>query len=111
MTTPNPGHTRALEDESCAALLRQVHVDAERAAADAEREQVRETLRRLMLGVDKKWFWRFVNEVLEEWRAEAREARIEREFPRAARIDNRVDALCKDLERVERLQLIWERWR
>ena len=85
--------------------------NAAREAADSERERARETLRRQHLGVDARWFWRFVNEVLEDWRAEANEARLERDFPRAAQIDNRVDGLCKDLERVERLQVLWERRR
>jgi hypothetical protein len=102
---------RALEDESRAALLRQIHADAERAEAAAVREQARELMRRQMVGVDKRWFWDFVGEILERWRAEARQARIDRDLPRAARIDNRVDALCGDLERVERRQLIWEQRR
>ena len=85
--------------------------NAAREAADAERERARESLRRQHLGVDARWFWRFVNEVLDDWRAEANEARLERDFPRAARIDARVDGLCKDLERVERLQVLWERRR
>jgi hypothetical protein len=103
---PNPGRARAtakpqhaLEDASRWQLWRQVHDDAERAAKDAEREQAREIMRRQMLGVDQKWFWNFVNELLEDWRADARQARIDRDFSRAALIDNRVDALCKDLER------------
>jgi hypothetical protein len=44
-------------------------------------------------------------------REQAREARVERDYPRAARIDSRIDALCGDLAKVERLQLIWEQWR
>ena len=64
--------------------------NAAREAADAERELARETLRRQHLGVDARWFWRFVNEVLEDWRAEANEARLERDFPRATRIDARI---------------------
>jgi hypothetical protein len=73
----------------------------ERSAAAAARIAMREQ----MVSVDRKWFWSFMNELLDEWRAASSEARTNRDQAGADQIDRRVDALCAQLEKVQKLQL------
>lgn len=102
---------RALEDASRAALLRQVHADAERAEAVAAREQARESLRREMVGVDKKWFWAFAIGVRDDLIAQRSEALLRRDHFAHASIDRQLEQLETDLVKIERVQLVWEQRR
>jgi hypothetical protein len=109
MTIPNMSQ---LEAASRRQLLRQIHTDAERAEAAAAREQARETLRRQMLGVDRKWFWDFAIGVRDDLIAQRSEALLSRDHFAHASIDRRLEQLETDLvKKIERLQLIWEQRR
>lgn len=108
MTVANMSQS-ALEDGSRTLLWRQLHADAERDAA--EREQARETLRRQMLGVDRKWFWDFAIGVRDDLIAQRSEALLRRDHFARASIDRPLEQLEIDLVKIERLQLVWEQRR
>jgi hypothetical protein len=71
--------------------------------------QARIAIREQMLSVDRTWFWDLMNELLDEWRADASKARSHSDHRRADQIERRVDALCEQLEKVQKLQLTGRR--
>jgi hypothetical protein len=106
---------RSREDRSRQAFLRALRAEARSSSGRAKVEiaadriqdaavaaaRARQALRRGTIAVDKQWFWRFMNELLDEWRADASQARTARNEALASVIDARADRLCKDLAKIE----------
>jgi hypothetical protein len=90
------------------AAKRSASAEVDRITADATRKaEARQALRARSVCVDRSWFWSFANEILDEWRAEASEARSHGQNGRADQIQRRCDSLCDQLTKIQRDELLW----
>jgi hypothetical protein len=69
--------------------------------AEANRKaQARMALRAETFAIDKKWFMTHVNEVADDLREQAREARMAGQSMRADYLSNRVEALGREVDKI-----------
>jgi hypothetical protein len=117
---PSPGRARVaaaarLLQEAIDELYREDRAKAlegERARAESDARAKRFTLmaearnatRELRVEVDRRWFWNFVNEVMDDLHQQANEARRAGEQMRVTQLENRIEALGNELDRIQKQQ-------
>jgi hypothetical protein len=65
------------------------------------RAETRAATRELRIEVDAKWFWSFVNDALDCMKDLAGEARKQSQNMAAGALELRIDAACKELDRIQ----------
>lgn len=84
------------------AARRSVSVEADRITAEASRKAAaRQAMRASMVSVDRKWFWDFVGAVMDGWREERTDAARHGRQSRVGQIDGLIDALARDLTKIQ----------
>ena len=66
--------------------------------------EARNATRELRVEVDRRWFWNFVNEVMDDLHQQANEARRAGEQMRVTQLENRIEALGNELDRIQKQQ-------
>lgn len=84
------------------ATKRSANAEADRITAEASRKAAaRQAMRASMMSVDRKWFWDFVGAVMDGWRQERADAGHRGMQSRIVQIDSLVDALERDLSKIQ----------
>jgi hypothetical protein len=89
-------------DDRRQAARRSANADIDRRTAELSRQaEARVAARQQMLSVDRKWFWSFANAVMDGWRDERTDASRRGLQSRVGQIDSLIDALARDLTKIQ----------
>lgn len=93
------------EDKERAAQRERASAEsAARAKRLALMAEARNATRHLRVEVDRRWFWNFANEVMDDLHQQANEARGAGQRMRVTQLANRIEALGNELDKIQKRQ-------